>query len=161
MTTENAAAADESLDFITDALLTASRLLVAISAHSIAMVDDSLTIPQFRTLVILSNRGPINLATLATLLGVQPSATGRMVDRLVSAGMIDRLPHPTSRRELLAALTKKGRDVVAKVTANRRAEIARIVEKMPPAERHGLVRALTAFAAAGGEPDAHVDIDQL
>ncbi|OBF18127.1 MarR family transcriptional regulator [Mycobacterium kubicae] len=160
MTTQNAAA-DESLDVITDALLTASRLLVAISAHSIAMVDDSLTIPQFRTLVILSNRGPINLATLATLLGVQPSATGRMVDRLVSAGMIDRLPHPTSRRELLAALTKKGREVVAKVTANRRTEIARIVEKMPPAERHGLVRALTAFTAAGGEPDAHVDIDQL
>ena len=161
MTTENAATAEESLDVITDALLTASRLLVAISAHSIAQVDDTITFPQLRTLVILSNRGPVNLATLATLLGVQPSATGRMVDRLVSAGMIDRLPHPTSRRELLAALTKRGREVVAKVTANRRAEIARIVEQMPVAERHGLVRALTAFTAAGGEPDAHVDIDQL
>jgi len=159
--TENATAAEESLDVITDALLTASRLLVAISAHSIALVDENITIPQFRTLVILSNRGPINLATLATLLGVQPSATGRMVDRLVSAGLIDRLPHPTSRRELLAALTKRGRDVVRQVTAHRRTEIARIVEKMPPAERHGLVRALTAFTIAGGEPDAHVDFDDV
>jgi len=159
--TENATAAEESLDVITDALLTASRLLVAISAHSIALVDENITIPQFRTLVILSNRGPINLATLATLLGVQPSATGRMVDRLVSAGLIDRLPHPTSRRELLAALTKRGRDVVRQVTAHRRTEIARIVEKMPPAERHGLVRALTAFTIAGGEPDAHVDLDDV
>ncbi|WP_155763932.1 MarR family winged helix-turn-helix transcriptional regulator [Mycobacterium asiaticum] len=146
---------------ITDALMTASRLLVGISAHSIAQVDDSLTIPQFRTLVILSSRGPINLATLATLLGVQPSATGRMVDRLVGAGMIDRLPHPTSRRELLAALTKRGRDVVAKVTANRRAEIARIVGQMPQTERQGLVRALTAFTAAGGEPDAHIGLDEI
>jgi len=159
--TENATAAEESLDVITDALLTASRLLVAISAHSIALVDENITIPQFRTLVILSNSGPINLATLATLLGVQPSATGRMVDRLVSAGLIDRLPHPTSRRELLAALTKRGRDVVRQVTAHRRTEIARIVEKMPPAERHGLVRALTAFTIAGGEPDAHVDLDDV
>src|SRR6185437_12198018 len=142
MPAENALPVDDSLDAITDALLTASRLLVGISAHSIALVDESITIPQFRTLVILSNRGPINLATLATLLGVQPSATGRMVDRLVSAGMIDRLPHPTSRRELLAALTKRGREVVAKVMVNRRAEIARIVEKMPVAERGGLVRAL-------------------
>lgn len=156
MPTENSTAV-ESLDALTDSLLTASRLLVAISSHSIAQVDETITIPQFRTLVILSNRGPINLATLATLLGVQPSATGRMVDRLVGAGMIDRLPHPTSRRELLAALTKRGREVVAKVTANRRAEIARIVEQMPAAERHGLVRALTAFTAAGGEPDAHID----
>jgi DNA-binding MarR family transcriptional regulator len=102
----------------------------------------------------------MNLATLAGLLGVQPSATGRMVDRLVGAGLIDRLPHPTSRRELLAALTTRGRRVVQQVTAHRRTEIARIVEKMPPPERRGLVRALTAFTAAGGEPAANLeDID--
>src|SRR6516225_1906100 len=110
MAADNPTTADESLDVITDALLTASRLLVAISARSIGLVDETITIPQFRTLVILANRGPINLATLAGLLGVQPSATGRMVDRLVAAGLIDRLPHPTSRRELLAALTRRGRD---------------------------------------------------
>lgn len=159
MTTENATEVADSLDVITDALLTASRLLVSISARSIAQVDDTITMAQFRTLVILSHRGPVNLATLANLLGVQPSATGRMVDRLVAAGLIDRLPHPTSRRELIAALTKRGRDVVRRVTAYRRAEIAAIVAKMPPAERQGLVRALTAFTAAGGEPDAAIDID--
>ncbi|MBW0011900.1 MarR family transcriptional regulator [Mycobacterium sp.] len=159
MVSDHVTSADESLDAITDALLTASRLLVAISARSIAQVDETITIPQFRTLVILANRGPINLATLAGLLGVQPSATGRMVDRLVAAGLIDRLPHPTSRRELLAALTRRGREVVRKVTAHRRAEIAGIVEKMPPPERHGLVRALTAFTATGGEPDVQLDAD--
>jgi DNA-binding MarR family transcriptional regulator len=159
MAAEHAATAEESLDVITDALLTASRLLVAISARSIGQVDETITIPQFRTLVILSNRGPINLATLAGLLGVKPSAAGRMVDRLVSAGLIDRQPHPNSRRELLAALTPRGRKVVRQVTSHRRAEIARIVEKMPPSERHGLVRALTAFTTAGGEPAADFEGD--
>jgi DNA-binding MarR family transcriptional regulator len=159
MARENVTEADESLDVITDALLTASRLLMAISARSIGQVDENITISQFRTLVILSNQGPINLATLASLLGVQPSATGRMVDRLVTAGLIDRLPHPTSRRELLAALTKRGREVVRRVTAHRRVEIAQIVEQMPASDRHGLVRALTAFTAAGGEPDVSLDID--
>ena len=159
MAADNATTADESLDVITDALLTASRLLVAVSVRSIGQVDETITVPQFRTLVILSNRGPINLATLAGLLGVQPSATGRMVDRLVVAGLIDRLPHPTSRRELLAALTKRGREVVRRVTAYRRAEIAAIVEKLPPPERNGLVRALRAFTAAGGEPDVRLDAD--
>lgn len=157
MPAQDPAATEESLDAITDALLTASRLLVAISAHSIALVDETITIPQFRTLVLLSRRGPINLATLAALLGVQPSAAGRMVDRLVAAGLIDRLPHPTSRRELLAALTERGNEVVREVTRQRRAEIARIVESMPLPERHGLVRALTAFTAAGGEPAAYLD----
>lgn len=157
MPAENALPVDDSLDAITDALLTASRLLVAISARSIALVDESITIPQFRTLVILSNEGPINLATLAGLLGVKPSATGRMVDRLVGAGLIDRMPHPTSRRELLAALTPHGRKIVRQVTAHRRAEIARIVEQMPLQDRHGLVRALNAFTTAGGEPAAYLD----
>jgi DNA-binding MarR family transcriptional regulator len=159
MTATKATGVDESLDEITDALLTASRLLVAISARSIALVDDTITIPQFRTLVILSNEGPINLSTLSGLLEVQPSTTGRMVDRLVGAELIDRRPHPTSRRELVAALTPRGREVVRKVTVSRRRQISEIVEKMPPRERRGLVRALAAFSAAGGEPGASLDID--
>src|ERR1700761_25862 len=93
MSADHATAADESLDAITDALLTASRLLVAMSVRSIGQVDEAITIPQFRTLVILSNRGPINLATLAGLLGVQPSATGRMVDRLLAGGPVGARPH--------------------------------------------------------------------
>ena len=159
MPAENATAADESLDVITDALLTASRLLVAISVRSISQVDETITMAQFRTLVILSNQGPINLATLAGLLGVQPSATGRMVDRLVAAELIDRLPHPTSRRELLATLTGRGREVVRQVTEHRRAEIARIVRNMQAGERRRLVQALKAFTATGGEPDATLEID--
>jgi DNA-binding MarR family transcriptional regulator len=151
-------AVDESLDAITDALLTASKLLVAISARSIALVDETITIPQFRTLVLLSNEGPVNLTTLAGLLDVQPSTTGRMVDRLVGAGLIDRRPHPTSRRELVAELTVRGRRVVQTVTANRREELAGVVAKMPARERRGLVRALVAFTAAGSESD-YVAVD--
>ena len=42
----------QSVDAITDALITASRLLVSISARSLAEVDDTITLPQFRVLVI-------------------------------------------------------------------------------------------------------------
>lgn len=145
---------EDSADAVTDALLTASRLLVAMSARSIVEVDESITIPQFRTLVILSTRPPVNLATLAGLLDVAPSTTGRMVDRLVTAGLIDRQPHPESRRELVVELTVRGREVVEAVTNHRRAEIAQVVRMMPQRERHGLVRALTAFTDAGGETSA-------
>jgi DNA-binding MarR family transcriptional regulator len=148
--TVHATDVDESLDVITDALLTASKLLVAISAESIARVDETITIPQFRTLVLLFDQGPVNLATLAQLLAVNPSTTGRMVDRLVGAGLVDRRPNPVSRRELVAELTIRGEEIVRQVTAGRRTEIAKIVEGMPVAERYVLVRALTAFTAAGG-----------
>ena len=150
---------DDSPEAVTDALLTASRLLMAISARAIADVDESITIPQFRTLVILASDGPVNLATLAGLLGVQPSTTGRMVDRLVAAGLIERKSHPTSRREMIAGLTVRGREVVQQVIARRRDEISRIADTMPAAERRGLASALTAFAKASGEPPAGHDID--
>ena len=159
MTAPDKKAADDSVDAIADALLTASRLLVALSARSIADVDETITIPQFRAMVILSSKGPVNLATLAGLLGVQPSTTGRMVERLVAAGLIDRRPHPSSRRELVAELTARGNDVVARVISHRRAEIAGVVKEMPPRERQGLVRVLTAFTRAGGETGAHLDVD--
>jgi DNA-binding MarR family transcriptional regulator len=157
MTANNSTTIDASLDVLTDSLLTASRLLMAISARSIAGVDDTITIPQFRTLVILSDQGPINLTTLARLLGVEPSTTDKMVDRLVGAGMIDRRPHPHSRRDLLVQPTTRGDQIVHQVTANRRAEIARIVANMPPGQRQGLVAALTAFTTAAGEPATHAD----
>ena len=149
--------ADTSVDAITDALITASRLLVAISARSIADVDESITIPQFRVLVILSSRGPLNLSTLAGLLDVQPSTIGRMVERLVVAGLLERRPHPHSRRELVVELSPRGRKTVRTVTLRRRAEIAGVVEAMPAKHRQGLVDALTAFSAAGGEPPADID----
>ena len=154
MPARGAPEAQESVDAITDALLTASRLLVAISARSIAQNDETLTIAQFRTLVILSTRGPVNLATLAGLLDVQPSTTGRMVERLVGVGLVDRRPHPDSRRELVVNLTDRGRQVVAAVTDERRRMLAEVVATMPADDRHGLVRALTAFTRAGGEPAA-------
>jgi DNA-binding MarR family transcriptional regulator len=148
---------DESLEAVTDALLVASRVLVALSARSIAHVDATISISQFRILVLLSNVGAVNLTALARLLDVPRSASGRTVQRLVVAGLIDRRPHPTSPRESVVELTAQGRKAVARVTAHRRGEIARIVGNMSASERRGLVRALRAFAAASGEPALDVD----
>ncbi|RSM85245.1 MarR family transcriptional regulator [Kibdelosporangium aridum] len=143
--------APDDVDAVTDAVLAASRLLVAVSARSIAAVDDTITIPQFRLLVVLDSEGPQKLASVAQALGVNPSTATRMVDRLVAAGLIDRQPNPTSRRELVVGLTRRGRTVVSNVTKRRRAQIEQIVGQMSPTSRRGLVRALSAFAVAGGE----------
>nr|WP_042186775.1 MarR family transcriptional regulator [Kibdelosporangium sp. MJ126-NF4]CEL17547.1 Transcriptional regulator, MarR family [Kibdelosporangium sp. MJ126-NF4]CTQ91227.1 Transcriptional regulator, MarR family [Kibdelosporangium sp. MJ126-NF4] len=143
--------APDDVDAVTDAVLAASRLLVAVSARSIAAVDDTITIPQFRLLVVLDSEGPQKLTSVAQALGVNPSTATRMVERLVGAGLIDRQPNPASRRELVVGLTRRGRTVVSNVTRRRRAQIEQIVGQMSPTSQRGLVRALSAFAAAGGE----------
>ncbi|MEO6090190.1 MAG: MarR family transcriptional regulator [Umezawaea sp.] len=149
--------AADDVDALTDAVLTASRLLVAVSAKSIAAVEDTITLAQFRLLVVLDGRGPMKLIGLAELLAVNPSAATRMVDRLVSVGMVDRRQNPATRREVVIGLTDVGRQVVRGVTELRRTEIAEIVARMPKAARHGLIEALVAFTEAGGEPPATSD----
>ncbi|WP_051791995.1 MarR family winged helix-turn-helix transcriptional regulator [Amycolatopsis jejuensis] len=144
----------DDVDAVTEAVLTASRLLVAVSARSIAAAGDLITVPQFRLLVILHSRGPLKQATLAELLGVTPSTASRMIDRLVAVNTVARQGNPSSRREVVVELTPEGARIVRLVTNRRRHEIATIVEKMPQTARHGLVAVLTAFAEAGGEPPA-------
>ncbi|WP_406054456.1 MarR family winged helix-turn-helix transcriptional regulator [Kribbella sp. NBC_00889] len=143
---------DEAVDELVAAVLTASRVLVGISARSLAKVEDSVTLTQFRTLVVLEGHGSSRLNQLAERLDVTPSTALRMVDRLITAGLVDRRENAQDRREVVIDLTTAGRSLVRKVTRSRRAEIERIVLAMPPNRRRELVRALDAFATAADEP---------
>ncbi|RSS88043.1 MarR family transcriptional regulator [Streptomyces sp. WAC05292] len=78
--------AQDDIEAVTRAVLTASRLPAAVSARSLAAVEEAITLPQFRMLVVLSTRGPSKLVVLAEHLGVQPSTAVRMADRLKAPG---------------------------------------------------------------------------
>jgi DNA-binding MarR family transcriptional regulator len=141
---------------LTDAVLSASRVLVSIAAASIAGVAEDLTLPQYRTLVVLQSRGPQMLQELASELQVAPSTATRMCDRLVRKGLIDRDVAAGSRREVRLSVTPAGRSIVTSVSRRRRARIRRIVDRMAPEQRDVLVSALAGFAEAAGEiPDDH------
>ena len=149
------------LNDVVTAILTASRVLVGVSARSLADVEDTVTLTQFRTLVVLNSHGMINLNRLADLLGVNSSTAMRMIDRLLAAELVTREDNPANRREVLLDLTDQGRELVQQVSDTRRAEIARIVKAMPASERSELVKALRAFADAAGEPEAAETLARL
>jgi DNA-binding MarR family transcriptional regulator len=146
----------EEAEELVGALLTASRLFVAIATRSIGGVDAALTVAQFRMLVVLDTHGPSSLVRLAERLGVNSSNALRMVERLSATGMLEKAASPSSRREVRLKLTARGRRVVRQVTEARRAEIGRIVDAMPGARRADLILALRAFTEAAGEPPAPV-----
>ncbi len=143
---------DEAVDDLVAAVLTASRVLVGISARSLAGVEESVTLTQFRTLVVLDSHGPSRLNRLAERLEVTASTALRMVDRLIAAGLVDRRENAQDRREVVIDLTTAGRSLVRRVTRARRTEIERVVRAMPVTRRRELVRALEAFATAADEP---------
>jgi DNA-binding MarR family transcriptional regulator len=138
---------------VVDAVLRASRVLVAVAVRSLAGTDDEVTLPQYRALVVLASRGPQRPSSLAEALAVHPSTVTRLGDRLVAKRLVQRRGSATNRREVTITLTAKGRRLVDAVTARRRVEIAEIVARVPTTERATMVHALHALGEAAGEPD--------
>ena len=93
-----------------DAVLSASRVLVAVAARSLADVAEEVTLTQYRTLIVLASRGPQNLAGLAEAVGVTPATATRMCDRLVTKGLIRRRAEREDRRQLRAGADGDGPD---------------------------------------------------
>jgi DNA-binding MarR family transcriptional regulator len=135
-----------------DAVLRASRVLVAVAVRSLAAVDSDVTLPQYRALVVLASRGAQRPTVLAEALALHPSTITRLCDRLVAKRLVQRATSPTNRREVTIVLTPKGRRLVDSVTQERRAEIAQIVARVPARERTTLIHALHALGAAADEP---------
>jgi DNA-binding MarR family transcriptional regulator len=138
-------------DDLVDALLWASRAMVALVARSLADLDAEVTLPQYRALVVLASRGPQRVVDISAELGVDPSAGTRMCDRLVRKRLIARYRSTTDRREVRLTLTPAGQSLVQQVTDRRRAELTRIVDETPGVWHAPLAIALTSLATAAGE----------
>lgn len=134
-----------------EAVLTASRILVAISAKSFASLETQVTVPQLRALVVIASLATTNLASLAEAIGVHASNATRACDRLVALGLIDRSDNPSNRRNVTLTLTTKGQKLVTTVMDDRRTAIRRALRRMPSESRTQLAPVLTDFAAAAGE----------
>jgi DNA-binding MarR family transcriptional regulator len=145
---------------VVDAVLAASRTMIAVATKSLGAAAEETTIAQYRALVVLASRGPQRMVDLAEALGVAPSTAGRMCDRLVRKGLIRRYRARTDRRSVLVSITAAGRHVVDQATARRRELIAAILGDLPAAQQLAVARALNAFAAAAGEvPDSRWPVE--
>lgn len=135
----------------TDLLVTASRALVAIAAKSLAQVEDQVTLPQYRALVILASRGRLRPVDLADALDVSPSTATRMCDRLVRKELVERVHSDSDRREVELRLSTDGRALVSEVSNRRRREVRRVLSRTSVEQQRQLIEALQAFNSAAGE----------
>jgi DNA-binding MarR family transcriptional regulator len=142
-------------DPFVDSLLRASRALVAITSRSLSAVNNDVTLPQFRSLVVLATAGPQTVSALADRLAVHASTMTRMCNRLVTRGLVVRAPSAADRREVVIALTTMGTSVVEGVMTARRQELDRVVHRISDDDRAAVIAALNTFSQAAGEgPDA-------
>jgi DNA-binding MarR family transcriptional regulator len=147
----------ESLDAQVDAVLAASRVLVGVSAESIAAVEDQVTLTQLRALVVIASHRSLNLGALAGQLGVHASSATRICDRLVNSGLLSREDRPDDRRNVQLTLTSRGKRLVATVMRRRKTALRTILGRIPAESRSAVLQAFQQFAIAGGEvPEQHL-----
>jgi DNA-binding MarR family transcriptional regulator len=89
----------------------------------LARVDEilrpfKLTFARYEALVLLmfSRSGALPLSKVGERLQVHPASVTNTIDRLQADGLIERVPHPTDRRAMLATLTPAGRELASAAT---------------------------------------------
>lgn len=80
--------------------------------------DFELTFPRYEALMLLyfSRRGSLPLGKMAPRLQVHRTSVTNIIDGLERAGFVERVPHESDRRMMLATITKRGRETAAAAT---------------------------------------------
>ncbi len=107
--------------------------------------------PQLNALLVVEREEGINLRGLAAQLRMILSSASRLCDRLVAAGMVDRVPGRVDRREIALYLTPSSRQLLDHLRTTRQELLTGVLERMTPAGRAALLRGLTEFAAAADD----------
>jgi DNA-binding MarR family transcriptional regulator len=135
-----------------ETVLAGTRAVGAIIAESLASVEEVVTMPQLRVL-ILANREQQSMSSIAEDLGVHASNATRTCERLVQAGLLDRATDPEDRRRVVLSLTPQGERLLAQVMERRRERVVAIMEQMTAEDRAALASSLASFTEiAGTEP---------
>ncbi len=66
---------------------------------------------EWRLIVILSLQGPCRSSELAERARLQPGPTSKAVSQLVAKSIVTRSPVPQDRRQVIIALTTRGREI--------------------------------------------------
>jgi DNA-binding MarR family transcriptional regulator len=147
-----ASASGPGSDDLLDVVLAASRALVAVSAQSIASVEDEVDLVQFRILVVIASYRVCSLNEVATAVNLHMSTASRTCERLAASGLVNRAANAADRRNLELTLTGRGEAVVGQAMRHRRAALAAILDRLSPRKQQRLTAAMRDLAAASGEP---------
>jgi DNA-binding MarR family transcriptional regulator len=104
-----------------------------------------LSFGEYEVLAALVRSGPPYRMKPGDLVGALVLSSGAMtnrIDRVETAGLVERLPDPDDRRSTLVALTRKGRRVVDEAVQAHLANEERLLGVLSPAERRSLTALL-------------------
>jgi DNA-binding MarR family transcriptional regulator len=110
-------------------------------------VSEDLTPTQASVLGLVAHRGPIGLAELTELEGLNPTMVSRVVSKLDGDGLVRRRPDPADQRAVQLEATEDGLRTHKRLLAARTQTVAKILDGLSPDVSEALVEALPALEA--------------
>ena len=136
---------DEDLGLVLERLVVGS---VAITARAIATADAELTFMQWRVLLVVGEREEGQaVGEIAARIGAHASPASRVVSRLKRRGLVSTDKGDVDKRVVCVRLTDSGRDLRARVLAQRGRDIAQVVAtaSITPAEAEAVAELARSF----------------
>ena len=130
---------------LADALLEASRALLAVAVRSISACSAKVTVVQHRVLVLLDAHQLLSVNAVADELGIDQSNASRHCTRLARLGLVTRTRATHDGRAVDVALTAAGRQQVRAVRAARRREIVQLLANLPDSDVREMAHAFELF----------------
>jgi DNA-binding MarR family transcriptional regulator len=106
---------------------------------------EDLTPTQYSVLSLIRVRGPLGLAELTELEGINPTMLSRIVKVLDERGLIRRLPNPNDMRAARVEVTPEGEQVHERVREQRTQVVTECLERLPPETAETLLAAVSAM----------------
>lgn len=110
-----------------------------------ASTGEGLTPTQYSVLALIRSRGPLGLAELAELEGLNPTMVSRVIRVLDDAGLIRRKPDPADLRAARVEITQDGVQVHEHVREVRTRVLTDCLEHLPPVTVDALLAAVPAM----------------
>ena len=111
---------------------------------------EGLSPSQASVLAVVGAHGPIALAELAEIEGINPTMLSRIVTKLDSLGLLRRTPHPNDQRAALVEATEAGQATSERIRESRSAAVTKILDGLPTETTATLLAALPALEALAG-----------
>jgi DNA-binding MarR family transcriptional regulator len=108
---------------------------------------EGLTPTQYSVLALVRVRGPLGLAELTELEGLNPTMLSRVVKVLDERGLIRRLPDPSDLRAARVAVTPEGEQVHERVRDQRTRVLSECLAQLPADTTQTLLAVVPALEA--------------
>jgi DNA-binding MarR family transcriptional regulator len=133
----------------TDTRLSADLLSVVARINRLATQRVKLELPyaQARLLSTIEDQGAARISDLAAFDHCSQPTMTTQVRRLEEAALVSRVTDPADARAVLISITAKGREVLARVRADRSAVVDPYLERLDPADRQTLSDAVDVMRA--------------